>query len=158
MFIRLATQEDISSIAELENSVSSPWSKSQIAAEFAHSAAIILVSTTSKSDSITGWCSLRYIVPEADLLKIAVHPDHRRTRLGEQLLQEALKHTAAAACRVIFLEVRAQNHPARNLYLKLGFEELGIRKNYYKQPDDDAILYRKKVDSSIGSQSFRTTI
>lgn len=144
MFIRPVIQDDIGLIAELESRVSSPWSKSQIAAEFTHSAAIIVVAASTKNELLTGWCSSRCIAPEAELLKITVHPNHRRKRVGELLLKEILQLTAAAGCEEIFLEVRAQNLPARNLYLKLGFKEFGIRKNYYKQPGDDAILYRRK--------------
>lgn len=147
MLIRPAIQEDVNSIAELEKSVSSPWSETQIAAEMAYPAAIIFVASRVKDGAITGWCSLRLVAPEAELLKIAIHPNFRRSRLGEQLLNEAMKHVATAGCKILFLEVRAKNHPARNFYLKLGFKEHGVRKNYYNQPGDDAILYRRNVVS-----------
>jgi ribosomal-protein-alanine acetyltransferase len=140
LLIRQATQEDVSSIAELEKDVSSPWSETQIAAEIAYSAAILLISSNTTGNTITGWCSIRHMAPEAELLKIAVHSSYRRSGLGEKLLKEALKNCAAVGCRELFLEVRAQNHPARNLYRKLGFKENGLRKNYYNQPEDDAIL------------------
>jgi ribosomal-protein-alanine acetyltransferase len=153
LLIRQATQEDVSSIAELEKSVSSPWSVAQIAAEIAYSAAILLISSKGISGTITGWCSLRLMAPEAELLKISVHPSCRRSGLGKQLLKEALKRSAATGCREIFLEVRAKNHPARNLYHQFGFKEHGVRKNYYDQPGDDAILYRGKIDSLMDNHS-----
>ncbi len=153
MLIRTATQEDISSIAELEKSVASPWSTTQIAAEMDYSAALLLVSSKVDNNLTTGWCSLRFMAPEAELLKIAVHPDYRRSGIGDQLLKEALRHSAAAGCKEIFLEVRAGNHSARNLYRKFGFQENGMRKNYYVQPGDDAILYRRKIGSLMDNQS-----
>lgn len=148
MLIRDATEKDLSSIVEIENCISSPWSRTQIAAELKYSAAIVLISTCNKGETATGWCSLRYVIPEAELLKIAVHPKYRRTGLGELLLNKALKKVSFLGCGFLFLEVRAKNLPARNLYRKLGFEEYGMRKSYYSQPADDAILYRRDIVSA----------
>lgn len=78
---------------------------------------------------------------ESELLRIAVVPDRRRLRAGHRLLKKYLKNTSAAS---YFLEVRAGNIPARGLYEKLGYEAINVRKDYYRNPVEDAVVYGLK--------------
>lgn len=78
---------------------------------------------------------------ESELLRIAVVPDRRRMQAGRRLLKKYLKITSAAS---YFLEVRAGNISARGLYEKLGYEAVNVRKGYYQNPVEDAVVYGLK--------------
>ena len=83
---------------------------------------------------------LWFIIDEAHIATIAVHPDFRRQGLGEQILLHALRAVQAEGARRAFLEVRAGNTAAQALYKKYGFEIAGIRRGYYKDNNEDALL------------------
>lgn len=76
---------------------------------------------------------------ESELLRIAVVSDRRKMHAGYRLLKKYLKNTSAAS---YFLEVRAGNIPARGLYEKLGYKAINVRKGYYQNPVEDAIVYK----------------
>ena len=80
------------------------------------------------------------IAPEGELYRIAVDEKYRRRGLGRERLGFAAAALAERGLRSFFLEVREKNLPARALYASLGFTECGVRKNYYKNPTDNAIL------------------
>jgi [ribosomal protein S18]-alanine N-acetyltransferase len=80
------------------------------------------------------------IMDEAHIATIAVHPEYRRKRIGERILLHALHQVQVEGARRAFLEVRAGNATAKNLYVKYGFIVDGIRKQYYRDNQEDAIL------------------
>ena len=83
---------------------------------------------------------LWFIVDEAHIATIAVHPDFRRQGLGEQILIHALRAVQDEGARRVFLEVRAGNFAAQALYKKYGFEIAGVRRGYYRDNNEDALL------------------
>ena len=82
---------------------------------------------------------------EWELENAVVASTHLRQGLGTRLLREFIAHVQAEHGSSIFLEVRDSNQNARNLYRKLGFEETGLRKRYYSEPPEDAILCRLRL-------------
>jgi ribosomal-protein-alanine N-acetyltransferase len=82
---------------------------------------------------------------EWELENIVVAATARRKGIGTGLLAELVKHVRSAQGSEIFLEVRQSNHHARALYRKLGFEETGLRKGYYSNPPEDAVLCRLRI-------------
>lgn len=82
----------------------------------------------------------RLIAPEGEIYRVAVRPDMRQRGIGYRLLDYAVKTSKGQGLERLFLEVRSQNIPAINLYKACGFKKIGIRKNYYKNPHDDAII------------------
>lgn len=78
---------------------------------------------------------------ESEILRIAVVPDRRKMHAGCRLIKKYLKNTNATS---YFLEVRAGNAPARGLYEKLGYEVINVRKGYYQNPAEDAVMYALK--------------
>ena len=92
-----------------------------------------------------GFILARRVLDEAEILTLAVHPDHRRQGLGEALVETAAVVTAAAGARVMFLEVAEDNQPAMALYAKAGFERAGRRRDYYA-PGAHAWLLRRSLE------------
>jgi ribosomal-protein-alanine N-acetyltransferase len=91
---------------------------------------------------------LWFIVDEAHIATIAVHPDFRRQGIGEQILLQALRAARDEGAERAFLEVRAGNAAAQAMYKKYGFEVAGIRAGYYKDNNEDALLMNlEKFDS-----------
>ena len=82
----------------------------------------------------------RIIAPEGEIYRIAVEKEHRKRGIGYRLLSFALKTERGRGLECTFLEVRSQNAAAIALYRAHGFTEIGVRKNYYKDPTDDAIV------------------
>lgn len=77
-----------------------------------------------------------------EVISIITHEDHKRRGIGRRLLQTVIKEAyTAGTIKEIHLEVRKSNTTARSLYQKIGFEEQGIRKQYYSNPEEDGILY-----------------
>ncbi|MEY4718596.1 MAG: ribosomal-protein-alanine N-acetyltransferase [Pseudomonadota bacterium] len=96
----------------------------------------------SPDERIVGYCILSVVVGEAHIMNISVDPDFQGQGVGRKLLEHLIDYTRPRAEKV-FLEVRPSNPRAITLYRKLGFNEIGIRKNYYpaKEGREDAIMF-----------------
>lgn len=81
----------------------------------------------------------------ADILDIAVMPEHRKKGIGKKLLQTLIDELTRLNVCEVFLEVRASNLAAISLYTSFGFEKCGERKNYYSSPREDALLYKLSI-------------
>jgi len=90
--------------------------------------------------SIVGFAGLWLMVDEAHVTTIAVHPDHRHRGVGELMLATLIEHAYDIGARVVTLEVRVSNTVAQGLYRKYGFHEAGIRRRYYSDNDEDALI------------------
>ena len=95
-------------------------------------------------DTVIGYIGSQSAIDETDVMNVAVHPDFRRRRIGEALVLELVEQLKARGNYCLTLEVRASNDPARKLYEKLGFQQVGLRKNYYRNPKEDALILRKE--------------
>ena len=88
-----------------------------------------------------GFLMAFHVLDECHLLDIATEEKFRRQGVGAALIRELMKRAGEKDGSVIYLEVREKNQAARGLYEKLGFAPVGKRKDYYKNPTDDAVLY-----------------
>lgn len=133
----------IAAIAALETlCFSDPWSEAAIMPELENPLSLWLVAETADG-GVLGYVGSQRVPPEADMMNIAVAPEARRQGIAEALvtaLVSALKEEHVAS---LTLEVRVSNAPARALYEKLGFVPVGLRKNYYFHPKEDACILRK---------------
>jgi ribosomal-protein-alanine N-acetyltransferase len=84
-----------------------------------------------KSEQIVGFAVVQFVVDEASLLNIAVEPTQQKQGIGRLLLDEVLAQASAKKATTVFLEVRASNQRAIQMYQQAGFNEMGLRKNYY---------------------------
>lgn len=91
-----------------------------------------------------GFCGAYLVCDEGQIMEVAVDAAYRRQGIAKTLLCDLMARLLARGARFFSLEVRAQNESARALYEDLGFYEVGVRKHYYKKPDDDAILMEKQ--------------
>ena len=135
--------DHVSQVAYLETvCFHDPWSEKSIASELDNILSLWLVAL--EGEEVIGYVGSQTVLGWSDMMNVAVHPDHRRKGVGEKLvtaLEEALK---AQESTCLTLEVRASNEPAKALYEKLGFIEVGRRKNYYRNPKEDALIMRKE--------------
>jgi [ribosomal protein S18]-alanine N-acetyltransferase len=91
-------------------------------------------------DSIIGFAGLWLMVDEAHITTIALHPRYRGRGLGELLLSSLIHIAYSISARSMTLEVRVTNHVAQNLYRKYGFQEAGVRRRYYSDNNEDALI------------------
>lgn len=91
---------------------------------------------------LIAYCAFSVIAGEMEIMNIATHPFHRRKGLGSRLLAEVLRQCRQEGVAEGFLEVRRSNVGAIDLYGKFGFIQIGARKNYYPDNNEDALLFR----------------
>ncbi len=157
MIVRHLVVEDLDCVTALEASVLSAWKREQVVAELQRQAGISLVAERVAGE-LLGWCCGFGIGREAELLKVTVHSGRRRAGVACALLQALQQFFAAKGMEQLFLEVRSQNVPALALYAKLGFSEVGVRRNYYKYPVDDAhVLACRLAGSPYTDETSRKT-
>ena len=144
---RLATFEDIETIRSLDVLCRlNGWSAEVYKGLILHDSCEVTVCLINRE--VVGFCAIKKTPPELDVLKIGVHPDRQREGIGSALLQGALERAAADGCHQCYLEVRWSNEPAISFYRREGFEMVGMRRKYYRQPIEDARVMRKVMESS----------
>ena len=115
-----------------------PWSEMSIASELQNICAYWLVAV--QDDMIVGYIGSQSTIDETDVMNVAVHPDWRRQGIAEQLIENLIEELKERGSHALMLEVRASNAPAIALYEKMGFRQVGLRKNYYRNPKEDAMI------------------
>ena len=144
MILRRLRPDDAGAVLSLEQvGMAAPWTARQVAEELVFPASLGF--GVEEEGALCAIALIRSFPPECELLRIVTHPGARRQGLGARLLAYALAECAALGCETCFLEVRAGNAPALSLYVALGFQQDGRRKNYYDHPAEDALLLRKTL-------------
>ncbi|MBQ7376963.1 MAG: ribosomal protein S18-alanine N-acetyltransferase [Clostridia bacterium] len=139
--VYVATKKDAEILAEIEASVfSDAWSPAAMDSHLdgVCSVALLLTADGVPVGSLTG----SLLAPEGEIYRVAVLPAYRRRGLARALLSAFLKTARAANVEELFIEVRASNSAAQGLYRSFGFAEYGVRRNYYKAPNEDAVLMK----------------
>ena len=137
------TRAHVSQVARLEAlCFSDPWSESSVASELENELSLWLVAL--EGDTLAGYVGSQTVMGETDMMNVAVHPDFRRQGVGKSLILALVEELKARDSHSLTLEVRASNAPAQALYEKLGFSQVGLRKNYYRNPKEDACILQKK--------------
>ena len=137
------TDAHVAQVAELEKlCFSDPWSENSVASELKNPLSLWLVALDDAT--VAGYVGSQSVQGEADMMNIAVHPDYRRKGIARQLVTELVAALAKKGVHRLALEVRASNAPAIALYEQLGFIQVGLRPNYYRNPKEDALILRKE--------------
>ena len=134
-------REHLDDIIRLEEQAYGPhhWSKESFFNEI-NSELARYYCAFNEDKELLGYCGCWQILEEAHITNIAVSPAHRRNHIGEALLTAIIKSCINAMIKYITLEVRVSNMPAISLYEKYGFKSLGIRKGYYQDNNEDALI------------------
>lgn len=142
MDFRRSIPADATGIAALEDETfSDAWSYRDIQDLICTEGSMCF--TAVKDGEVVAYVLGRLIAPEGEIYRIAVKPSERKRGIGYRLLDYSVKTSRGKGLERLFLEVRSRNIPAINLYTAYGFKEIGTRKNYYKNPQDDAIVMLK---------------
>ena len=127
-------------VAELEKqNFSEPWPEIAVRSELTNKLSLWLVAL--EDGEVVGYVGSQTVLQEADMMNIAVADSHRRRGIARMLVEELIRQLDAYQ---LTLEVRASNVPAIALYENLGFTQVGLRKNYYHKPKEDALILRKE--------------
>ncbi|WLR51069.1 ribosomal protein S18-alanine N-acetyltransferase [Bacillus tianshenii] len=142
---RLMKEQDVDDVMKVEEaSFPIPWSKDAFYNEVVHNqfAHYLLL---EKDEEVIGYCGIWIIIDEAHITNVAILPEERGNKYGEKLMRQAMDFAVALGAATLSLEVRVSNYVAQNLYRKLGFEAGGIRKNYYADNQEDALVMWVKL-------------
>ncbi|MBD1383158.1 ribosomal protein S18-alanine N-acetyltransferase [Metabacillus arenae] len=145
IIIRLMTMADIDKVYEIEkHSFSTPWTRESFYNEISYNnfATYLVI---EYNNEIAGYCGLWVIFDDAQITNIAISPEFRGRGLGETLLGAAIEGAKKLGANRLSLEVRMSNTIAQALYKKHGFQSGGIRKNYYTDNQEDALLMWVKL-------------
>lgn len=142
MIISELYAEHIGEIHKVEASAfESPWSEKTIEALINNECAKCFGCFVE--GVLVGYIALEWVLDEGSLTNLAVMPSYRRQGIAEALTLKLLDFAKEKALQFVTLEVRVTNTPASNLYRKTGFQDVGVRKNYYSNPREDALLMTK---------------
>ena len=119
-----------------------PWSEQSIASELHNPLSLWLVA--QEEQTLLGYVGSQTCQDETDMMNIAVSPASRRQGVARALIEALVSALRERGSKQLTLEVRASNGPARQLYESLGFLQVGLRKNYYRNPKEDALILRKE--------------
>jgi ribosomal-protein-alanine N-acetyltransferase len=144
--VRPATGADLADVVALEQlCYGDPWPRSAFSSLPANPQVFFNIARDAEgrlAGYVVGW----YVLDEGELANLAVAPDRRSQGIGRLLLEAILQDAGKRGTRQLYLEVRRSNTTARQLYLSNGFEEVGLRKRYYRMPTEDALILRRTLN------------
>jgi [ribosomal protein S18]-alanine N-acetyltransferase len=139
--IRAATEGDLDDVATIERSAfNDPWSRRSFSALVGEGHVVFLVATNESG--VVAYAIVLVSGVECELANLAVTRLIQRQGLGARLLAEAMERARERGGREMFLEVRASNAAAIQLYTSAGFQAVGRRVRYYARPIEDAIVMK----------------
>lgn len=145
LMIRKMKVVDLDRILEIERkSFPNPWSRNAFLYEIESEVSYPWV--VELDNEIVGYSIHWLILDEAHLSNIAVAPLHRGKGIGKFLLEKIIESVKKKGAKILTLEVRVSNINAICLYTKMNFKVVGIRKNYYTNPVEDAFIMMKNLD------------
>ena len=138
------TAEHVTSVAELEKICfgTEAWSEKSVTSELTNSLSLWLVA--DDNGRVAGYVGSQTVMDETDMMNVAVHPDYRKQGIATALIVGLVGELRKKGSHCLTLEVRASNENAISLYRKLDFQQIGLRKNYYHNPKEDALILRKE--------------
>lgn len=137
--IRRMVKEDISQVVQIEQALfSMPWSKDDFLSEVEKSEHIYLVAALE--NEVVGYCGLWGVLEEGQITNVAVKQEKQGQKIATLLLEELLRIGSLSGLTEYTLEVRESNDIAIHVYQKLGFRKEGVRKNFYQNPAENAII------------------
>ena len=144
-FIRPIREEDVDCIHEIEKlCFAMPWSKESILHDVKENVVARWLVLDSGEGDVLAYAGMWFVLDEAHVCNVAVHPDHRRKGYGRMIFDALVELAQENSMSMMTLEVRRSNTAAQNLYHACGFLDVGYRKRYYEDNKEDAlIMYRE---------------
>lgn len=139
--VRPLAPEDAAAAAALEATVPDSWSEESIRQTLAEGHCC----AAEDRGRLVGLCLCGLVLDEASVYAVTVDGAFRRQGVARAMLHWMFDRLRAQGAKAVFLEVRSQNAPARALYQRLGFAEVGRRRGFYRDPADDAVLMTKEL-------------
>ena len=139
------SEEHLSALAELEIlSFSEPWSRESLRILTRDGGFGVVALLDGRAVAYGG---MTFVLDEGSITNIATHPDFRGRGIGHLVVRALLAKARERGITSVFLEVRPSNAPALALYRSEGFFDVGVRKNFYRHPTEDAILMEWKIEN-----------
>ena len=144
MIITDMKPQHVAQVAELEKICfgTEAWSEKSVASELDNPLSFWLVA--DDNGRVAGYVGSQTVMDETDMMNVAVHPDYRKQGIATALIVGLVEELRKKGSHCLTLEVRASNENAISLYRKLDFQQIGLRKNYYYNPKEDALILRKE--------------
>lgn len=141
MIVRCMTEDDLDKVATMEKQIfSTPWSKQNFAESLTKAYSHFYVAVL---EDVVGYCGIHNLGGDGEITNVAVDETQRGKGIAYEMLSYAMEDAMKKGVEAFTLEVRISNTPAIKLYEKMGFENKGIRKNFYENPTEDAIIMWK---------------
>ena len=138
---RRMTLDDIDGVLKIEEEAFSlPWTREGFMHEMTNNLHAYYVIAENEQKEIVGFCGMWLVMDECHITNVAVTQSVRGQGIGEGLMREAIRVSKEHGAVLMTLEVRVSNTVAQNLYRKLGFQNGGIRKGYYSDNLEDALV------------------
>lgn len=145
MILREMLVEDLDQVMKIEESLFAvPWTREGYFTFLTRENSMFLV--VEEKGEILGYCGLLMVLDEGDVTNVAVRGDRQREGIGNFLMESLIRLSREQGIHMIHLEVRAGNETAIRLYERLGFVRDGLRKAYYTDPVEDAVLMTYTAD------------
>lgn len=142
LIVRNMIESDVEAIATMESAVfSDAWTAKSIEDTYNQPQAFIV--TAELDGKVAGYCIVYFVLDEGEIARIAVDNCFRRQGVGRKLLEQVERTCKEKGIIRLMLDVRESNESARAFYKSLGFEEDGVRKNFYEMPKENAVLMSK---------------
>ena len=143
--IRKAEINDVAELLVLENELFSPPYKEEDLLYFIQEPNYARVAVLSKKAEIIGFYIILIMFEEAQIVQLAIKQAYQRLGYAKQLLQDIIARAKEQGCEKLTLEVRVSNEKAWGLYQQFGFKPLAMRKDYYVQPQEDAVILGRNL-------------
>jgi len=148
---RLATAEDLDGVLAIEAaSFNNPTTREWYEGELKRPDVCFIYVMRTEGHRVAAFCAFWLVAEQAHINNLAVLPELRGRGLGAELLAAITDEAAHLGATLLSLEVRQSNVPARRLYERAGFYQDGLRKNYYTNPIEDALILSRKTDLPNG--------
>jgi ribosomal-protein-alanine N-acetyltransferase len=137
----LRDETDLEGVLQVEaESFTSPWTREMYSWELRNRSVCHIFLVRTRECPVAGFCAFWLVFDEVHINNVAMRPAFRAQGIGTALLNHALAEARRLGARRATLEVRASNERARRLYERLGFYVAGVRRHYYTQPVEDALI------------------
>ncbi len=150
MIIRKMENRDLPQVAEIEKSLfGDPWSENAFRDTLDQKEADFIVAA-GEQEEVIGYCGAYRALDEAEIVNVAIRKENQNQGAGSKMVQALMDEEKKNGVRFFILEVRESNLPAQRCYEKLGFKSIGIRKNFYDCPRENALIMQ--MESIAGNE------